>query len=188
MIRWAATRPAVVWAFAAGLTIAGGVAFTKLPLATKTTVDLPTINISAMWRGASPELTETYLTSPIEAAVQGVQGVRKTSSTSNDRASVRVELDPETDITMARLAILERMETLRRDLPVAAQNTVVVSNYVPEELDQQPLLEVNVTGPYTPGASPDWARTAAPPTGSSSPTIRRACNSLASTRSCWSRR
>lgn len=153
MIRWAATRPAVVWAFAAGLTIAGGVAFTKLPLATKTTVDLPKIGISAVWQGASPELTETYLTSPIEAAVQGIHGVRKTSSTSSDRgASVQVELDPETDITMARLAILERMETLRRDLPAAAQNTISVSNYVPEELDQQPLLEVNITGPYTPGA------------------------------------
>ena len=38
MIRWAATRPSVVWAFAAGLLISGGVAFTKLPLATKTTV------------------------------------------------------------------------------------------------------------------------------------------------------
>ena len=153
MIRWAATRPAVVWAFAAGLTIAGGVAFTKLPLATRTTVDLPKIAVSAAWRGASPELIETYLTSPIEAAVQGIHGVRKTSSLSNsDQASVTVELDPEADITMARLAILERMETLRRDLPAAAQNTINVSNYVPEELDQQPLLEVNVTGPYTPGA------------------------------------
>ena len=40
MIRWAASRPAVMWAFAAGLLIAGGVAFTKLPLATKTTVEL----------------------------------------------------------------------------------------------------------------------------------------------------
>ena len=153
MIRWAATRPAVVWAFAAGLTIAGGVAFTKLPLATRTTVDLPKIAIGASWRGASPELVETYLTSPIEAAVQGIHGVRKTSSTSNsDRASVTVELDPEADITMARLAILERMETLRRDLPAAAQSSVSVGNWVPEELDQQPLLEVNVTGPYTPGA------------------------------------
>lgn len=153
MIRWAATRPAVVWAFAAGLVFAGGVAFTKLPLATKTTVDLPTISVSASWNGASPELVETYLTSPIEAAVQSVHGVRKSSSTSSSSsASVRVELDPETDITIARLAILERMETLRRDLPVAAQNSIRVGNYVPQELDQQPLLEVNVTGPYTPGA------------------------------------
>ena len=153
MIRWAAGRPSVVWALAAGLVLAGGVAFSKLPLATKTEVDLPRISVSASWPGASPELTESYITSPIEAAIQGVRGVRKTSSRSNDRgASITVELDPTTDVTMARLAILERMETLRADLPDNARGTVRVSNWVPEDLDEQPLLQLSVVGSYTPGA------------------------------------
>ncbi len=153
MIAWAARRPSVVWALAAGVVFAGAVAFTKLPLATKTEVDLPRIMVSASWPGASPELTETYITSPIEGAIQGVRGVRKTKSTSNDRgATIEVELDPATDVTMARLAILERMETLRRDLPDQARGTVQVSNWVPEDLDEQPLMQVSVIGSYTPGA------------------------------------
>ncbi len=153
MIRWAAGRPSVVWALAAGVMFAGAVSFAKLPLATKTEVDLPRIMVSANWPGASAELTETYITSPIEAAIQGVRGVRKTSSTSGDRGtSITVELDPATDVTMARLAILERMETLRRDLPDQARSTVRVSNWVPEELDEQPLMQVSVIGSYTPGA------------------------------------
>lgn len=153
MIRWAAGRPAVIWACAAGLVVAGAISFAKLPLATKTTVDFPRISVGASWLGASPELVETYLTSPIEAAVQGVRGVRKTSSTSTEGSgNVTVELDPNTDVTMARLAILERMETLRRDLPANARNSVRVGNWVPEDLREEPLLEVNVVGPYTPGA------------------------------------
>ena len=134
MISWAAHRPAVVWALAAGIVVSGGVAFTKLPLATKTTVEFPRLVIAATWSTASPELIETYLTSPIERAVQGVRGVRKTSSTSTQGASqVIVDLDPKADVTMARLAIVERMATLAPDFPTAA-SAPVVSNYVPEAL------------------------------------------------------
>lgn len=153
MIRWAATRPSVVWAFAAGLMIAGGVAFTKLPLATKTSVEVPRLSVGAAWNGASPELVEMYLTSPIEAAIQGIRGVRRTESTSSEgSASITVELDPKTDVALARLAILERLETLRGDLPSNARGSLRVGNWVPEELTEQPLLLLNVVGSYTPGA------------------------------------
>ena len=152
MIHWAAHRPAVVLALAAGIVVSGGVAFSKLPLATKSTVEFPKLTISSGWYGASPELIETYLTSPIERAVQGVRGVRKTKSTSMQHSStVTVELDPKADVTMARLAIVERMEALKPDFPRAAVPPHV-SNYVPEDLTEQQLLEINVVGPYTPGA------------------------------------
>ena len=82
MIRWAAGRPAVVWATGAALTLAGAVAFTKLPLATKTQVELPRLTVTADWFGSSPELVETYLTSPLEEAIQSVRGVKKISSES----------------------------------------------------------------------------------------------------------
>ncbi|HRP08271.1 MAG TPA: efflux RND transporter permease subunit [Gemmatimonadales bacterium] len=152
MIRWAAGRPAVIWSLAAGIIIAGGVAFTRLPLATKTQVDTPRISVSALWNGASPELVETYITSPVEAAIQGVRGVRKISSTSSEgNSSITVELDPGIDMTFARLAILEQMEVLRQDLPREARQSLRVSQYVPEDLAEAPLLEINVTGSYTPG-------------------------------------
>ena len=113
MIRWAAGRPAVVWAVGASLVLAGGVAFTKLPLATKTQVELPRLNVTADWFGSSPELVETYLTSPLEEAIQGVRGVKKISSESGEgNARLEVELEPKTDVTLARLEIHERIELL----------------------------------------------------------------------------
>ena len=42
-------------------------------------MDLPKLTVSASWRGALSELQETYITSPIEGAIQGVRDVRKTS-------------------------------------------------------------------------------------------------------------
>lgn len=152
MIRWAVDRPAVVWAFAVSLILAGAVAFARLPLATRTTVELPRLTIATSWPGASPELVEMYVSSPIETAIQPVRGVRKSRSESSEGDSrITVELQANADVQMARLAILERLELLRADFPLGV-SPPQVSNYVPDDLAEQPLLQYTVSGPYTPGA------------------------------------
>ncbi|AMW04251.1 efflux RND transporter permease subunit [Gemmatimonas phototrophica] len=151
LINAATRRPAVMWALAVALLMAGGIAFTRLPLATRTSVELPRLMVSSYWPGASPEVIETYLTSPIEAAVQGVRGVKRVNSTSRDDACMlTVELEPRADVPLTRLAILERLELLRRELPPGAYQPQV-SNYVPEGLEEAPLLSLTIGGPYTPG-------------------------------------
>ena len=151
MIRWAAGRPAVVWAFAFALLLAGAVSLTRLPLATKTQIELPQLRVQAAWPGASAELLEAYVTSPLEAAIQPVRGVRKLSSESGDRGSqITVDLDPGVNVGMVRLAILERLELLRPEFPIGV--FPAVSNYVPEDLSEPVLLTYTVSGPYTPGS------------------------------------
>lgn len=152
MIGWAARRPAVVWATCAALILAGALAFMRLPLAARTTVELPRLQVTASWPGAAAELVEMYLTSPMESAIQSIRGVRKTSSESGEgRARIQVDLDENADVQLARLGILERLEVLRPDFPQGASSPQV-SNYVPEELEEAPLLLYAITGPYTPGA------------------------------------
>ncbi|MEP7324953.1 MAG: efflux RND transporter permease subunit, partial [Gemmatimonadota bacterium] len=150
MIRWAAGRPAVVWAVGLSLLAAGGLAFARLPLATRPVVELPRLMISASWPGASAELMEAYVTSPMESAIQAVRDVKKVSSESNDgSARITVDLEEQANVQMTRLAILERLELLREDLPDGA-SPPQVGNYVPEELSEQSLLSYTVYGPYTP--------------------------------------
>jgi HAE1 family hydrophobic/amphiphilic exporter-1 len=174
MISWAAHRPAVVWASCAALLLAGGVAFVRLPLAARTTVELPQLEITASWPGASAELVEMYLTSPMEAAVQSVRGVRKTSSESIEgEASIRADLDPDTDVQLARLGILERMEVLRPEFPSGAASPQV-QNFVPDELEEEPLLRYGVTGPYTPGSLSRIVREKVEPQVSAVPGVARA--------------
>ena len=152
MIRWAVSRPAVIWAIAVTIALAGGISFTRLALATKTTVELPRLSVTAQWNGASAELVEMYLASPIESAVQGVRGVRKTSSSSREgSASLTIELDPKADVQLTRLGILERIELLRPDFPPGS-SPPTVGNFVPQELEEPPLLRLLLSGPYTPGA------------------------------------
>jgi len=152
VIRWAAQRPAVVWAAAAALLLAGAVSFTRLPMATRTEVELPQLQVTAAWRGASAELVEMYMTAPIEAAIQSVRGVKRTTSESRESQSrLTVELESDANVRMARLGILERLELLRDEFPDGS-DPPMVENYVPRELDEEPLLFYTISGPYTPGA------------------------------------
>lgn len=152
MISWFVRRPAVVWASSAALLLSGGMAFSRLALATRTEVEIPRLNIRVAWPGSSAELTEMYVASPIESAIQGVRGIRKTSSNSDDEGvNLTVELQPDADVQLARLSILERLELLRREFPPGV-GSPSVSNFVPEELSEEPLIMITLGGPYTPGA------------------------------------
>jgi len=152
MIRWAVSRPAVIWAASIVILLGGVVSFTRLALATRTTVELPRLSISAGWNGASAELMEMYVASPIESAIQGVRGVRKTrSSSSEGTARITAELDPRTDVQIARLSILERLEILAPEFPRGVTRPTVV-NFVPQDLQEPTLFTLTVTGPYTAGA------------------------------------
>ncbi len=155
MIRWFANRPAVMWAMLGATLLAGGVALGRLPLATKPYVELPRLAVSMEWPGASAELVETYLGSPIEAAIQSVRGVRKISGESGEGyLQLDIELEPDANVQLARLAILERLELLRNDFPPGASG-LTVQNYVPQGLDEEPLLAYTVYGPYTAGTLQD---------------------------------
>jgi multidrug efflux pump subunit AcrB len=152
MIKWAASRPAVVWATSIVILLGGIVSFTRLALATRTTVELPRLTIGASWNGASAELVEMYVASPIESAIQGVRGVRKTrSSSSEGTAQITAELDPATDVQIARLSILERLEILVPEFPRGVTRPTV-RNFVPQDLQEPTLFTLTVTGPYTAGA------------------------------------
>lgn len=152
MIRWAASRPAVIWATSLVIVLGGIVSFTRLALATRTSVELPRLSIFSAWPGASAELVEMYVASPIESAIQGVRGVRKTSSNSTEgSASITAELDPKADVQIARLAILERLEILAPEFPRGVIRPRV-TNFVPTELQEPTLFTLTLTGPYTAGA------------------------------------
>jgi len=158
VIAWAARRPAVVWAAAAAILLAGGIGFTRLALATRPYVELPRLMVTMNWPGASAELVETYLGSPIEAAVQSVRGVKSIESESGEGyVQLDVKLEPKANVQLARLGILERLELLRGDFPPGASQ-LAVSNYVPAGLEEEPLLSYSIYGPYTAGALADLAR------------------------------
>ncbi|HEV2148995.1 MAG TPA: efflux RND transporter permease subunit [Longimicrobiaceae bacterium] len=155
MIRLSIRRPIAVAMAYAAVALLGVAAWLHIPVELLPETQLPRLNVSATWRGASPEATEAFLTSPLEAAIQQVRGVEKVSSVSEEqngagRASISVEFARGTDMDFVRLELSERLAALDEDLPEGAGRPTVES-YVPQEFQDQnrPFLRYTVTGPYT---------------------------------------
>jgi HAE1 family hydrophobic/amphiphilic exporter-1 len=158
MIRFSIRRPVAVAMGYLALSLLGVASWVKMPVELLPETELPRLRVTASWRGAGPETTEAFLTSPIEAAVQQVRGVEKVESVSEERngagmATVDVQFTRGTDMNFARLDLSERLAVLEEQLPQGAQ-TPQVQPYVPPEFARQrkPFLLYTITGPYTPEA------------------------------------
>jgi HAE1 family hydrophobic/amphiphilic exporter-1 len=155
VIRFSIRRPIAVAMAYLAVSMLGVAAWVLVPIELLPETELPRLTVNATWPGASPEATEAFLTSPLEAAIQQVRGVEKVSSTSEEQngtgeASISVEFARGTDMDFVRLELSERLAALDEDLPDGAARPTVES-YVPEELQDQnrPFLRYTVTGPYT---------------------------------------
>ena len=155
MIRQSLRRPVAVAMAYGAVALLGVAAWRNVPIEVLPDTQLPQLNVTASWRGASPETVEAFLTAPLESAIQQVRGVERIVSTSSEdqgmgRAEIIVEFDRDVDMDFTRLDLSERLATLEESLPPGADR-VEVEQYVPQEFAEQnrPFLLYTFTGPYT---------------------------------------
>ena len=151
MIRFSIRRPVAVAMVYCALGLLGVASWLNVPVELLPETELPRLRINAAWPGASPEVVEAFLTSPIEGAVQQVRGVEKVTSVSEEgRGNVDVEFARGVDMEFVRLELSERIAALDEDLPEGAIRPVV-EQYLPEEFAKQarPFLRYTLTGGLT---------------------------------------
>ena len=155
MIGFSVRRPVTIAMAYLAVALLGIAAWRRLPIELLPNAELPQLGIRAEWPGSSPETTEAFLTSPLEAAVQQVRGVEKVVSESSQDdgvgvARIQVEFARGTDMDFARLDLSERLAALETQLPDGVRGPYV-QQYVPDEFQNQqtPFLSYTVTGPYT---------------------------------------
>jgi HAE1 family hydrophobic/amphiphilic exporter-1 len=155
MVGFSVRRPITIAMTYLAVGLLGLAAWRNLPIELLPDTDLPQLSLMAQWPGASPETTEAFLTSPLEAAVQRVRGVELVESESSQEegvgnARIRVEFARGTDMEFVRLELSERLAALEKDLPAGVRGPYV-QQYIPDELRTQdiPFLSYTITGPHT---------------------------------------
>src|SRR4030081_2686013 len=71
-----------------GILLTGLVAYKQLPVSALPEVDYPTIQVITFYPGASPDVTATAITAPLERQFGQVPGLQQMTSTSSDGSSV----------------------------------------------------------------------------------------------------
>jgi cobalt-zinc-cadmium resistance protein CzcA len=98
--------------------IAGYFSYTKLPVDAFPDVSPNLVQVFAVTDGLAPEEIETYVTFPVETAMNGLPGIEKIRSVSNFGLSVvNIYFEDSLDIYFARQLVNERLEEAREQIP-----------------------------------------------------------------------
>jgi len=112
-------RPILASVCSLVIILAGVIAIPILPIAQFPDLAPPTVNVNAFYNGASAETVETAVTTPIEQAINGVEGMMyMTSSSGNDgSSSITVTFDVNRNIDVAAVDVQNRISQVTGRLP-----------------------------------------------------------------------
>ncbi|MFT4213278.1 MAG: efflux RND transporter permease subunit, partial [Microbacterium sp.] len=122
--------------------IFGGIALTSLKQELIPSIEFPQLSILTTYPGASPEVVENDVSTPIETAIQGIAGLESTTATSTTNASiVQASFTYGTDLATAEQKILQAINRIESALPDSVEPNVLSFS-----IDDLPVIAIAVTG------------------------------------------
>ncbi len=124
MSRFFINRPIFACALSVIVLLAGIVGYLNLPVEQFPDVAPPVVNITTEYPGASAEAVMKSVVTPIEEAINGVEGMEYITSSSNSSgvANISVTFRPGTDPDLAQIRVKNRIEEAKGFLPVEVLN------------------------------------------------------------------
>lgn len=126
MTRFAVKNPVTVLVLAFILLLAGFVSYQGMPRESSPEIKIPLIFVTTIYAGASPEDMEKLVTEKIEDKLEGLDGLKKVSSTSGQGfSSVTVEFNPDVVVETALRRVKDKVDEAKPDLPTDAEDPTV---------------------------------------------------------------
>ena len=119
-------RPVATSLLMAAILLAGAIAYRLLPLSALPEVDYPTIQVVTFYPGASPDVTTSSITAPLERQLGQMPGLKQMSSTSSGGASV---------ITL-QFSLELSLDAAEQEVQAAIN---AASNFLPADLPAPPV-------------------------------------------------
>ncbi len=134
-------RPVLATVLSLMIVIFGAIGYTSLGVRDYPSVDNPVISVRCSFPGANADVIETQITEPLEAAVNGIPGIRAISSTSRDgSSSINIEFNLEVDLETAANDVRDKVSGAMRQLPQDVDPPVVEKS----DADAQPIFTITL--------------------------------------------
>jgi multidrug efflux pump len=150
------SRPVATTLLTLGIAFAGGLGFSRLPVAPLPQVDFPTIAVSAQLPGASPMTVATSVAEPLERHLGQIADVTEMTSKSGiGQTRITLQFDLNRDINGAARDVQAAINAARADLPASLKTNPTYRKVNPADA---PILILALTSKtLTPGQIYDAA-------------------------------
>jgi multidrug efflux pump len=127
-------RPVATSLLMVAVLLAGGVAYTQLPVSALPQVDYPTIQVLTFYPGASPDVMASAVTTPLERQFGQVPGLKQLTSTSSYTGSViTLQFDLSQNIDVAEQEVQAAINAASTYLPKDLPNPPIYSKVNPAD-------------------------------------------------------
>src|ERR671923_1672851 len=118
-------RPILASVCSLVLILAGLIAIPTMPVAQYPSLAPPQINVSAFYTGANAQEVETAVTTPLEQAINGVEGMlyMSSSSTNSGVSTITVTFDVTRDPDLAQVDVQNRVNQALGRMPAEVRTT-----------------------------------------------------------------
>ena len=141
-------RPIATSLLMVGLLLVGIVAYQQLPISALPQVDYPTIQIVTFYPGASPDVTASSITAPLERQFGELPGLSQMTSSSSFGASViTLQFDLEENIDVAEQEVQAAINSAQTYLPADLPTPPIYSKVNPADA---PILTLAMTSDSMP--------------------------------------
>src|ERR671912_1653561 len=123
-------RPILAAVCSLVIVLAGALAIPAMPIAWYPEVTPPTVSVTAVYTGANAETVEAAVTTPLEQAINGVEGMAyiTSSSTNSGFATITVTFDVDRDQDLAAVDVQNRVNQALGRMPAEVrQNGIAVT-------------------------------------------------------------
>lgn len=119
-------RPVLASVVSIVIVLFGVIGFTYLGVREYPSVDPPIVTVSTSYVGANSAVIEAQITEPLEAQINGIDGIKNiTSSSSDGRSSITVEFELGVDMDNAANDVRDRVSRAIRNLPPDADPPII---------------------------------------------------------------
>ncbi|WP_131839677.1 efflux RND transporter permease subunit [Acetobacteroides hydrogenigenes] len=134
-------RPVLTMVYSIVIVLFGFVGFSYLGIREYPSIDPPVVTVNTSYTGANADVIEAQITEPLEASINGIQGIKSLSSASSDgRSRITVEFDLGKDMESATNDVRDRVSQAIRLLPKDVDPPVVSK----ADADSDPVISFSV--------------------------------------------